>query len=129
MMDLADGELAHLDATERHCVRRYILALVARLGDNLVEARLFGSASRGDMWSSRFPINSDIDLLVLTRTMAPREIEEELINETYPLYLECGRQIAPQWRTIEEWSSPPDERAMAFKLRVDEDSRKLYGGR
>ena len=48
------------------------------------------------------------------------------MNATYPLYLECGRQIAPQWRTIEQWASPKDERAAAFKTNVEVDGQVRY---
>jgi predicted nucleotidyltransferase len=100
--------------------------LTQRLGTNLVEVRLFGSAARGDMWSERSDFRSDIDLLVLTREPLPPDLMEELINETYPLYLECGRQIGAQWRTLEQWASPNDERAREFIARVEEDGQTLF---
>lgn len=107
------------------CVRRYISLLAERLGDNLIELWLFGSAARGDMWSDRFPIRSDIDLLVLTRKPLAEGLQEELVNETYPVFLECGRQIGPQWRTIEQWESPQDERAKRFKETVEAEGRQI----
>lgn len=99
--------------------------LAERLGDNLIELWLFGSAARGDMWSDRFPIRSDIDLLVLTRKPLAEGLQEELVNETYPVFLECGRQIGPQWRTIEQWESPQDERAKRFKETVEAEGRQI----
>ena len=51
---------------------------------------------------------------------------DALLNETYPLYLECGRQIAPQWRTLEQWAVPSEERATGFKNNVDIEGRTLY---
>jgi predicted nucleotidyltransferase len=77
---------------------RYCALLRERLGDRLVEVRLFGSAARGDMWPDHSPMHSDIDLLVVTRGVVPEETQEELVNETYPLFLECGRQLSPQFR-------------------------------
>jgi predicted nucleotidyltransferase len=118
--------LKHLNATEQDCVRRYVAFLCEQLGDNLREVRLFGSAARGDMWSDRFPIRSDIDVLVLTQEPIAPDILEGLFNATYPLYLECGRQIGPQWRTIEQWASPKDERAEVFKTNVEAEGRTLY---
>jgi predicted nucleotidyltransferase len=126
MTDEQANPLRHLNATEQDCVRRYVALLRERLGDNLVEVRLFGSAARGDMWSQRFPIYSDIDLLVLMQEPLSPEVREELVNATYPLYLECGRQSGPQWRTIEQWALPKDERAQAFKANVDAEGCTLY---
>jgi hypothetical protein len=60
------------------------------------------------------PHHSDIDLLVLTDTpVAPQE-QEKLVNETYPLFLECGTQVAPQFRTTAQFGDPEDERTRAF---------------
>jgi len=91
--------LAYLSDAERDCVRRYVTMLRDRLGPDLVRVVLFGSAARGDMWDAGSPMHSDIDLLVVTATPLVESVAEELLNETYPLYLECGRQIGPQFRT------------------------------
>jgi hypothetical protein len=40
-------------------------------------------------------IPSDLDLAVLTRRDLAHEERDELLDATYPLYLECGRQIGP----------------------------------
>ncbi len=126
MMDGQDHPLQYLTATEQDCVRRYVSLLTANLGNNLLEVRLFGSAARGDMWPRHLPMHSDIDLLVLTQAPLSAERQEELVNETYPLYLECGRQIGPQWRTVEQWAWPKDEREKAFKTSVEAEGRTLY---
>lgn len=124
-MSVNRDPLRHLDETERDCVARFVELLAARLGANLVEVRLFGSAARGDMWRI-LPIHSDIDLLVLTHEPLSPELQEELINETYPLYLECGRQIGPQWRTSDGWESPSSDLERAFRANVDKDGRTLF---
>jgi predicted nucleotidyltransferase len=126
MSDEQTNPLKHLNATEQDCVRRYVSFLCEQLGDNLVEVHLFGSAARGDMWSKRFPIHSDVDLLVLTQELISPEAREEFVNATYPLYLECGRQIGPQWRTVEQWTSPKLEQAETFKVNVATKGRTLY---
>jgi predicted nucleotidyltransferase len=77
---------------------RYCALLRERLGADLVDITLFGSAARGEMWPDHSPMHSDIDLLVITRGEIPPETQEELLNETYPLFLECGRQLSPQFR-------------------------------
>lgn len=118
--------LRHLNAIEQDCVRRYVSLLCEQLGDNLVDVQLFGSAVRGDMWSDRFPIHSDIDVLVLTQEPIAPDMQEELFNATYPLYLECGRQIGPQWRTVEQWASPKNEQAEVFKTNVEAEGQRLY---
>jgi predicted nucleotidyltransferase len=79
-------------------VGRYCALLRERLGDRLIGIRLFGSAARGEMWPAHSPMHSDIDLLVVTRGVIPEQTQEELVNETYPLFLECGRQLSPQFR-------------------------------
>jgi predicted nucleotidyltransferase len=92
------GRRGVLTGLERDCIEPYSALLRQRLGERLVEIRLFGSAARGDMWAAHWPMHSDIDLLVVTRGMIPEETQDELINETYPLFLECGRQLSPQFR-------------------------------
>jgi predicted nucleotidyltransferase len=79
-------------------MERYCALLRERLGERLVGIRLVGSAARGDMWPAHSPMHSDIDLLVVTRGEVPEEVQEELVNGTYPLFLECGRQMSPQFR-------------------------------
>jgi UTP:GlnB (protein PII) uridylyltransferase len=71
-------------------------------------------------------MHSDIDLLIVTREPIAPEVREALVNETYPLFLECRRQIGPQWRTMEQWAWPRDEQAKVFKDRVEADGRILY---
>src|SRR5689334_18316991 len=86
-----------LSEQEVRCLQRYCALLSERLGDRLVEVRMFGSAARGDMWPSHAPQHSDIDLLVITRGAVEEAQAEALVNATYPLYLECGRQLSPQF--------------------------------
>jgi predicted nucleotidyltransferase len=87
-----------LTELERDCIGRYCALLRERLGERLVAIRLFGSAARGEMWPGHSPMHSDIDLLVVTRGAISEETQDELVNETYPLFLECGRQLSPQFR-------------------------------
>jgi predicted nucleotidyltransferase len=117
--------LRHLTGPERDCVRRYLRLLHDRLGDDLERVVLFGSAARGDMWGASSPMHSDIDLLVVTRAELPPEQAEALVNETYPLYLECGRQIGPQFRTSASLGGT-DDRARAFAANVARDGVELH---
>jgi predicted nucleotidyltransferase len=103
-------------------VRRYVELLREQLGDELERVVLFGSAARGDMWDPGSPMHSDIDLLVVTRSPLPEARAEELVNETYPLYLECGRQIGPQFRTEASLASS------AFAENVARDGVELPSG-
>jgi predicted nucleotidyltransferase len=93
------AETPSLSASERSCLERYAATLAVELGDELDELWLFGSAARGDMWPASAPMRSDIDLLVVTSAELSAERREELVTATYPLFLECGRQIGPQFRT------------------------------
>ena len=112
----ADGPLRHLSPVERDCLMRYCALLRERLGDRIVRLVLFGSAARGDMWDAGSPMHSDIDLLVVTREALPDELAEQLLNETYPLYLESGRQIGPQFRSAADL---PSSSAFAENLARD----------
>ncbi len=76
--DDAGGALRHLSAPERAAVRRFVALLTERLGRNVVEVQLFGSAARGDMWSARMPMRSDIDLLVLTQEPVAPTVQSDL---------------------------------------------------
>jgi len=67
----ASQALIHLSETERDCVLRYLSLLGERLGVNLVQVWLYGSAARGDMWPDWMPMHSDIDLLILSETPVP----------------------------------------------------------
>jgi ribosomal protein S18 acetylase RimI-like enzyme len=97
-----------LGAEERACLSRYLILLAERLGDDLESVRMFGSAARGDMWPAQSPMHSDVDLLVLTRGEVPADVQEALLNETYPLYLECGRQLSPQFVPLARLDGPRD---------------------
>jgi predicted nucleotidyltransferase len=117
--------LRFLSEAERDCLGRYLALLRATLGDELERVVLFGSAARGDMWPEGSPMRSDIDLLVVTRREPPAELAERLMNETYPLYLECGRQIGPQFRTQASLREAEGERAQIFAENIARDGVDL----
>jgi predicted nucleotidyltransferase len=94
--------VAELNQPEHDCVDRYVDALARELGDRLEEVWLFGSAARGDMWADFWPMRSDIDLLVITAEPLPQPARDRLVALTYALFLECGRQISPAFRTRRE---------------------------
>jgi predicted nucleotidyltransferase len=111
--------VAGLTGAERDCLARYCALLAERV--RLVEVRLFGSAARGDMWPPDSPMHSDVDLLVVTRDEVPEALREELLNETYPLYLECGRQLSPHFFSQARLAAPEDERSRAFLADIGGD--------
>jgi ribosomal protein S18 acetylase RimI-like enzyme len=115
-----------LSASERACLSRYLILLAERLGDALVAVRMFGSAARGDMWPAHSPMHSDVDLLVLTRGEVPAALQEDLGNETYPLYLECGRQLSPQFVPIARLTAPRHERDREFFAQVERDGVDVW---
>ena len=121
--------MRHLSESERSCVERFLGRLSGAFAESLREIWLFGSFARGDMWSRQAPMNSDIDLLVVTREEVSAKLREELVNDTYPLYLECGRQISPQFWSVSKFEEPPTSVAREFKERVlHEGSRILQAG-
>jgi ribosomal protein S18 acetylase RimI-like enzyme len=115
-----------LGAQERACLARYLILLAERLGDDLISVRMFGSAARGDMWPASSPMHSDVDLLVLTLREVPADVQEALLDETYPLYLECGRQLSPQFVPRARLDAPRDERDRAFFAQVAADGSDVW---
>jgi hypothetical protein len=61
----------------------------------------------------------------VTAEALPPEAADWLVNETYPLYLECGRQIGPQFRSEGELSQPQGERAAVFAENLARDGVDL----
>src|SRR5207247_8571590 len=102
--------LVNLQEVVRSCAERYLSLLGNALGENLRVVWLFGSFARGDMWPAHMPMNSDIDLLVITESEVSSQTQEALLNETYPLYLERGRPISPQFRPARKFDRPPTEK-------------------
>ncbi len=91
-----------LNEAERRTLDAYVELLRERLGERLVSVRVFGSVARGESWPRGMPIHSDLDLLVLVREPLEPGLQQELIDATYPLFLESGRVIGPQFRTPEQ---------------------------
>jgi len=115
-----------LNETETVCLERYCALVAERLGDRLVAVRMFGSAARGDMWSAGSPMHSDIDLLVVTRDAVPEPEQEDLLNETYALYLECGRQLSPHFFSERRLAEPGDEPTQEFLGRIEPEALVVW---
>ena len=118
--------MAELSELERACLKRYVLLLRERLGRRLLAVRMFGSAARGDMWPEGSPLHSDIDLLVVTAEEVGQAEQDELIDETYPLYLECGRQLSPYFFSEVRLRAPAGERERAFLTEIGRDLRPVW---
>lgn len=119
-------DLPVLDDRERSCLARYLELLVETLGDGLVEVAVFGSVARGESWPAGMPIRSDLDLLVVTDEPVAEEVQQALLDATLPLFLECGRQLGPQFRTPEQLASPSTERAAEFVEQLRRDAVSIY---
>jgi predicted nucleotidyltransferase len=117
------AELPVLTELERSCLERNLDTLVEALGDRLLEVSVFGSAARGESWPPGMPIRSDLDLLVLTRDRLPNREIEALVDATLPLFLECGRQLGPQFRTREGISEGSGE----FREELERDAIVVWG--
>ena len=118
--------MASLTDRERGCLERYCELLRERLGERLVEVRIFGSAARGDMWGPHSPMSSDIDVLVVTRDDVPEPEQEQLLNETYPLYLECGRQLSPHFFSERLLAEPESDHTRNFLARIDPETLTVW---
>jgi len=121
--------MAGLVERERDCLERFCRLLADRLGRRLVEVRMFGSAARGDMWPAHAPQHSDIDLLVITRDEVAGDEAEALLNETYPLYLECGRQLSPHFFAEDRLRAPADDRTRDFLRSIEADQVRVWPDR
>ena len=104
--------LAVLNEAERRTLDAYVALLRERLGDRLLSVRVYGSVARGERWWPGMPIRSDVDLLVLVREPLPDDAEQSLLDATYPLFLESGRQLGPQFRTPEQFARSPVREAI-----------------
>lgn len=117
--------MRHLNEAESSCVLRFVQIVKRRLSGDLRHVWIYGSAARGNMWSARMPMHSDIDLLFLTGSPVRPQVQEELANETYPLFLECGRQISPRFLTMTEFESAQEGRLRSLAARVREEGAIL----
>ncbi len=97
--------LPTLRDVERDCLERYVRLVRDRLGGTLLRVCVYGSVARGESWPAGMPIRSDLDLLVIVREPLDRALEQELVDATYSLFLESGRQISPTFRTPEQHSA------------------------
>jgi predicted nucleotidyltransferase len=104
---------------------RYVDILTETLRSNLDEIVVFGSVARGEAWPRGMPIRSDLDLLVVTDGPVGDADVADLIDATLPLFLECGRQIAPQFRTREQLAAS-DERTASFRENVARDGVTVF---
>jgi predicted nucleotidyltransferase len=113
--------LGTISELEADCLSRYLSLLERQLGQRLLEVRMFGSAARGDMWSASAPMHSDIDLLVVTSDSIGQAEEEVLLNETYALFLECGRQLSPHFHSLQRLQEPEGDRMREFLANIAAD--------
>ena len=84
---------------------------------------MFGSVARGESWPRGMPIRSDLDLLVICDRAWSEEEQEELATATMPLFLECGRQLGPQFRTRAGLAEP---KGAAFVENVEREGITIY---
>ena len=112
--------LALLSAAEWRTLDAFVRLLRERLGPNLISVRVFGSVARGERWWAGMPIRSDLDLLVLLREPLDPALQQELLDATFPLFLESGRQLGPQFRTEAEHANSPSREA------IDRDAVELW---
>jgi hypothetical protein len=71
-------------------------------------------------------MHSDVDLLVVTTEPVPEPEAEDLLNETYALYLECGRQLSPHFFSAARLAAPEDDRTRDFLERIAGEARVVW---
>jgi predicted nucleotidyltransferase len=123
------AELPLLTGPERSCLERYLDVLVDTLGDDLLEVHVYGSVARGESWPAGMPIRSDLDLLVVTSEPVLQGVVAQLVDATMPLFLECGRQLGPVFRTHADLEHPKTERAAEFLRQFRRDAIPVYESR
>ena len=111
---------------ERECLACYVEILKQELGSSLLQIWLYGPVVRGDMWSRSMPMHSDIEVLVLTSESVDDKALNRLLNATYPIYMECGRQISPIFYDIEDIKVPKNKERKAFIERVKREGQTIY---
>jgi hypothetical protein len=79
------------------------------------------------MWPAHSPMHSDIDLLVVTRAEVAAAVRDDLVDETYPLFLECGRQLSPAFMSESRLAAPGD--AAEFVARVAAEGVDVWSSR
>ena len=107
-------QLPLLTSVERDCLDRYLDLLRTTLRDDLIGIWVFGSVARAESWPQGMPIRSDLDLLVVTASEGDSSIQQDLLDATYPLFLESGRQIGPQFLPAARVREPKDDRTASF---------------
>ena len=115
-----------LGEAERSCLDRYVDLLAETLGEQLLEVSVYGSVARDEPWPRGMPIRSDLDLMVITSEPVPRDVADALVDATMPLFLECGRQLGPVFKTGDELTHPKSERAAEFFRQFRRDAIVLY---
>jgi predicted nucleotidyltransferase len=110
----------NLTEPERRTLDTYVETLRKRLGDRLLAVRVFGSVARGESWPAGMPIRSDLDLLVIVSAPLAADELQQLIDATFPLFLESGRQISPQFRTPEQHAQSPS------RAQIDADAVEIW---
>jgi predicted nucleotidyltransferase len=116
-----------LSDAERACLGRFVAFARERLGERLVLAVPFGSAARGEMWPAGFPIHSDFDVLLVVDGPVDPADRDALVDATYPLFLECGRQISPALLPVERWEHPAAGTEAELVAAVRRDGVELGG--
>lgn len=66
-------------------------------------------------------MRSDVDLLVVTCDAVSDAEQEGLVNETYPLFLECGRQLSPLFCSQQRLREPESDRFREFLTSIADD--------
>lgn len=123
------ADIPLLTNAELSCLERYVDTLAETLGEQLLEVSVYGSVARGETWPSGMPIRSDLDLLVLTSEPVTENTKSDLLDATYPLFLECGRQLGPTFLTDGELTRPRTQGRRVLAEHIRRDAICIYPAR
>jgi len=107
-------------------LRLYLPEVERIAGHRLHAVWLFGSFAREDAWRPGWPMHSDIDLLVVSDPELSRAEQDGLLDATYAVFQDVGRQVSPSFWSSAKWKAPPDMRARAFNERVLAEGRPVW---
>ena len=88
--------------------------------------RRFGSAARGDTSGARSPRHSDVGLRAVTSAQVADAEQDELVGDTYPGYLECGREISPHFFGELRLAAPESDRPRELLRQIEPEAAGMW---
>jgi len=101
-------KLVYLSDKEKEVIKSFVKELRERLGDNILEIRLFGSKVRGD-----FSKDSDVDIFILIKKK--NKIEDKISEIAADYFFETGIPLSPVIYSLFEYKKNKDLGSFFFE--------------